>query len=529
MLISEVLPFTGEIRELVDTTSTAADVLHHLGVPDSLPQQRCTLVEVEKLELGPGTLMVALLGDKAPDDTGPEQLAPALRRMKLGARALLLTTWPAAELLPRGLPGPLASAGCQCVAVVAIDEASPHGVQCAVLVERTDVFPPPGSGWDPHGEDVRDQRIADLEQIAEKHAEALRESTGQLAKTRKRLATIEGSIAFRAGQVLVAGSRNPAKAAVSVPAGLARLWREGRSRPTGAPVPAQPVPARPAARVVPDRVVPIALPSAAPDRHAAPARITMTAPPRMLVPRKLSQQGLAAYEPAAFACFLAALDVAGPGEVLDIGANVGIYAGIASALTRRTVRAFEPAPELAEVAARFAADNQLGYSVETLALGAENGTATFYMSDSSDTSNSLAKGFRESSEQFTVTVETLDSYAARTGMVPAVMKVDTETTEPDVLAGAAATIAEHRPWILCEVLAGRGEDRLEKVVAPFGYHWYHVTSEVPYLERDTIEGDRTYEHLMYLFAPEVPDERFWTAVRDRTAELAGCTVERAVP
>jgi FkbM family methyltransferase len=524
MLISEVLPFTGEIRELVDTTSAAADVLHHLGVPDSLPQQRCTPAEVEKLELGPGTLLVALLGDKAPDETDPEQLAPALRAMRLGARALLLTTWPAAELLPRGLPGQLVDAGCQCVTVLPIDEAGRHGVQCAVLVERTEVCPAAGHGQDRHAARDRDLRIAELEQLATDRAKALRKSADQLAKTRQRLATIEGSIAFRAGKVLTTGGRHPAKAAVSIPAGLARLWREGRSRPAGAPSAPAPA-AKPVVR--PDRVVPIALPSATPDRHAAPALITMTAPPRMLVPRKLSQSGLAAYEPSAIACFLAALDVAGPGEVLDIGANVGIYAGIASALTRRTVRAFEPAPELAEVARRFAADNQLGYSVESLALGAENGTATFYMSDSSDTSNSLAEGFRQSSEQLTVTVETLDSYAARTGLVPAVMKVDTETTEPDVLAGAAATIAEHRPWILCEVLAGRGEDRLAEVVAPFGYHWFHVTSEVPYTERDTIEGDRTYEHLMYLFTPEVPDERFWAAVRNRTAELAECTVERA--
>ncbi|WP_436533792.1 FkbM family methyltransferase [Actinoplanes sp. HUAS TT8] len=512
MLISEVLPFTDGIRELVDTTSAAADVSRLLGVPDSLPQRRGTLAEVEKLELGPGALLVAPVGGDAPDDTDLAHLVPALRGLRLGARALLLVTWPAAELLPRGLPAALTASGCQCMAVLPVGEA---GVQCAVLVERADVVA---------SVDIRDRKIADLEWLARHRAAALRKSTDELTKTRKRLAVIERSIAFRAGQVLVDGGRHPARAAVSVPAGLARLWREGRARPGAATVdagaPAEAVPQ-------PERVVPIALPSATPDRHAGPSRITMTAPARMLVPRKLSKVGLKAYEPAAMACFMAALDVAGPGEVLDIGANVGIYAGIASALTRRTVRAFEPAPELAEVAARFAAENQLGFTVETLALGAENGTATFYMSDGSDTSNSLAEGFRASSEQLTVTVETLDSFAARNGVVPAVMKVDTETTEPDVLAGAAATIAEHRPWILCEVLAGRGEDRLAEVVRPFGYHWYHITSEVPYTLRDTIEGDRTYEHLMWLFAPEEPDERFWAAVRARTAELDECTVERA--
>jgi hypothetical protein len=124
-------------------------------------------------------------------------------------------------------------------------------------------------------------------------------------------------------------------------------------------------------------------------------------------------------------------------------------------------------------------------------------------------------------------VETLDSYVARTGAVPAILKIDTETTEPDVLAGGAATIASHRPWILCEVLAGRGESRLTDVLTPFGYHWFHITSEVPYPERQKIEGDPTYEHMMWLFAPNPPDERFWSAVRARTAELARCTVERA--
>ena len=71
------------------------------------------------------------------------------------------------------------------------------------------------------------------------------------------------------------------------------------------------------------------------------------------------------------------------------------------------------------------------------------------------------------------------------------------------------------------------ETRLTDVLSPFGYHWFQITSEVPYPERDRIVGDRTYEHLMWLFAPDLPDERFWAAVRSRTAELAHCTVERA--
>ena len=46
--------------------------------------------------------------------------------------------------------------------------------------------------------------------------------------------------------------------------------------------------------------------------------------------------------------------------------------------------------------------------VEELALGREAGTATFFLSDRSDSSNSLAEGYRESSRQLDVTVETLE-------------------------------------------------------------------------------------------------------------------------
>jgi FkbM family methyltransferase len=211
------------------------------------------------------------------------------------------------------------------------------------------------------------------------------------------------------------------------------------------------------------------------------------------------------------------MDVAGPGAVLDIGANVGLYAGLAAAVSDRRVAAFEPFPILAEVAERFSADNDLGFLVESIALGSENGSATLYLSDTSDSSNSLAEGFRKSSKQIEVPVETLDGWVRRTGLVPAVIKVDTESTEPDVLIGGAETLREHRPWILCEVLAGRGEDRLMEALAPHGYHWYHITDEVPYRHATVIEGDTTYRDLMWLFAPEPPTEEFWAAV---TAEVA---------
>jgi FkbM family methyltransferase len=261
------------------------------------------------------------------------------------------------------------------------------------------------------------------------------------------------------------------------------------------------------------RSVPIPVPG-------TPGRaLTMTAPVDLMVPRKLAQHGLHAYESSAVPCFLAAIGVAGPGAVLDIGANVGLYAALAAACSDREVVAFEPFPTLAEVAERLSADNDLNFRVEPIALGSETGQATLYLSNSSDSSNSLAAGFRESTRQIEVPVETLDAYVQRTGVVPAVLKIDTESTEPDVLFGSAETLRDHRPWVLCEVLAGRGEDRLTEAMAPHGYHWFHITSEVPYTAAEDIAGDRTYRDLMWLFAPEAPDESFWAAVAAHRASI----------
>jgi len=333
-----------------------------------------------------------------------------------------------------------------------------------------------------------------------------------LARAKKGIRSLKSSPTFQLGQTLVDGARHPGKGVVTVPMTMAKIWRDRRARSSAAASKPQPGPAKPAVKAT-HRDVPIPVPG-------TPGRtLTMTAPVALMVPRKLAQNGLHAYESSAVPCFLAAIGAAGPGAVLDIGANVGLYAALAAACSDREVVAFEPFPTLAEVAERLSADNDLNIRVESIALGSETGQATLYLSDSSDSSNSLAAGFRASTRQIEVPVETLDAYVRRTGTVPAVLKIDTESTEPEVLFGSAETLRDHRPWVLCEVLIGRGEERLAEAMMPHGYHWFHITSEVPYEKAQDIVGDRTYKDLMWLFAPEEPDESFWAAVAAHRLEI----------
>ncbi|MDQ3571853.1 MAG: FkbM family methyltransferase, partial [Actinomycetota bacterium] len=169
-----------------------------------------------------------------------------------------------------------------------------------------------------------------------------------------------------------------------------------------------------------------------------------------------------------------------------------------------------------------AARNSLGFRVEELAFADRRGEAPFYVAEGYATS-SLRAGFRPAQSVVSVTVDTIDAWCSRTSVTPAVIKIDTESTEPAVLEGAAATLERARPWLLVEVLAGRVEEGLTRALESLGYAWYRIGEDVPYPARERIEGDPDHEHLMWLFTPDVPDSRFWPRVAEWRSALARCS------
>lgn len=254
--------------------------------------------------------------------------------------------------------------------------------------------------------------------------------------------------------------------------------------------------------------------------------IDVVTPDKLYVAGVLGRHGLSGYEPESLACVLAAGECAGAGWVYDVGANIGVFAFVAAAFSRRPVVAFEPTPVLAKTARDIAVRNDLRYDVEELALADSAGTATFYLSDQSDASNSLAAGFRPSSKALQVRLDTLDGYADRTGRRPAVVKVDTETTEADVLRGALRTLTTARPWVLCELLAGRREGEVDAVLLPLGYTPHHITDAPPWPARDEGRGDRCGAFRNWLYAPGPVPEAFWSRQAKWHALLRRSRVER---
>jgi hypothetical protein len=90
-----------------------------------------------------------------------------------------------------------------------------------------------------------------------------------------------------------------------------------------------------------------------------------------------------------------------------------------------------------------------------------------------------------------VPVVTIDRICTSRDLDVDLIKIDTETTEPAVLRGAAHVLARQRPDIICEVLAGRDAGRaLEAVLGPLKYDYFLLTPEGP-RRKAHIEGHRS--------------------------------------
>ena len=249
------------------------------------------------------------------------------------------------------------------------------------------------------------------------------------------------------------------------------------------------------------------------------------------VQRALRRTGLAGYEPPTAAAILAALDMQEPGfTFFDVGANVGLYSLLAATLFDPAhVVAFEPTPATALIASKIARVNDVDVRIEQLALGRESGTAQLFLSATSDSSNSLVEGFKNDVGTIEVQVEPLDSFVERTSLVPDVVKIDAETFEPEILAGARRTLETHRPLLVVEVLNRRGHDHGEEVteaMTGLGYVFHHCATYSDWSPSPTISGDAAGEDRDWLLAPEPLPAGFRASVESWEKRLALCSADR---
>jgi FkbM family methyltransferase len=213
---------------------------------------------------------------------------------------------------------------------------------------------------------------------------------------------------------------------------------------------------------------------------------------------------LGAYEPETLGVFTQLARTAS--VIFDIGAAEGLYSIFAAATNPAArIHAFEPFANAANAATRnFGLNGEVCRNVELhrMALGAEDGVATLYVASESGGNSSLNPAFRAGHGEQPTDVRRGDSFVAAEGIERLdLLKIDTESTEPNVLRGLNASLERHHPHIVCEVLAGRTEAELMELLAPLGYRFWSITSNG--LERrEQIVGDSRFFNYLFTTADE---------------------------
>ncbi len=146
-----------------------------------------------------------------------------------------------------------------------------------------------------------------------------------------------------------------------------------------------------------------------------------------------------------------------PGDVFyDVGANVGFFTLVGARLVGPSGRvvAFEPVPWCASAVGRNIELNDFDHAqIRAEAVGAQDASARLLVVGEASWSHLESTGrHADVREEIDVRVVSIDSLVARGEIPPPdVLKIDTEGAELQAIEGARATIAEHRPAIVCEL------------------------------------------------------------------------------
>lgn len=225
------------------------------------------------------------------------------------------------------------------------------------------------------------------------------------------------------------------------------------------------------------------------------------------IPNQIYWRGWSGYEPETLPLFFRLAATAR--VTLDVGAYLGLFALLAGhANERGKVFAFEPLPNMFGRLERHVELNRLENvaCVNSAVSDFDGSTEIFHQSGNTCTA-SLSREFMQWQTDWktsTVPVTTVDQFVADKNLRGVdLLKIDTESTEPQVLGGMTHVLENDKPHIVCEVLPSFGvEKHLTEILKPRGYHFYHLTTE-GLIRREEIIGD--LGHKNYLFTTIGPE------------------------
>jgi len=198
-------------------------------------------------------------------------------------------------------------------------------------------------------------------------------------------------------------------------------------------------------------------------------------------------------------------------NAIDVGAHGGdVLADLLRVAPRGDHIAFEPLPHLA----RQLQERLPRVDVRAVALSDANGTADFaHVVDRPGWSGLKARPTPDgaAARVTTISVPTrrLDD-ALPPGYVPALIKIDVEGAELQVLEGARRTLAAHRPTLVLEHGLGsadhygtRPEQLHDLLVAGLGYRIFDLQGQGPYDRATFMSTFHTSARVNFLARPKV--------------------------
>jgi len=185
--------------------------------------------------------------------------------------------------------------------------------------------------------------------------------------------------------------------------------------------------------------------------------------------------------------------------LVDVGANVGAYSILAASLSRTRCIAFEPATDTCELLAENVRLNsyELRVAIHRMAIGSEDGEVS--LTTTLDTVNHVAGPTDAGVSQERVPLRRLDTVLA--AETPAVIKIDVEGYETQVIEGAPQTLASEKLLAIVLEMNGSGarygldEEKLDTTLLARGFvplSYDPLTRSLIPLPRPNPSGNRIY-------------------------------------
>ena len=176
------------------------------------------------------------------------------------------------------------------------------------------------------------------------------------------------------------------------------------------------------------------------------------------------------------------------GGFVDVGVNLGqTMLKVAAVSPERAYVGFEPNPACSDYAQQLASANGLPYLVIPAGLSSKTGllNLVMYRNEDTDPSASLVEDFRPTahSSRSVMVIAPEDLPSDIFGRDIAIIKIDVEGGEAEVIEGIAPIISRQRPFVLVEILPAYRHDntarterhhRVEAALSGAGYAMFQI-------------------------------------------------------